>query len=1380
MKTRKRFKRLPKALLCATLACAMCMSAGTAVLASASAIDDGKYYNDYSSFEEAEAAADDLNTELSREGNVLLKNDGTLPLTGREYVSVFGVSSDSLISVREDATNASGTIADSLRQAGFRVNPTLEGYYASIGTTVGSETYEFDRSVSDSFGLYGDAAVVVFARPGGEGNDNETVTDEVEDNVYGKEKYTWEHKALARGSYDANGEFVYDEDSETEYKHYQQFTDSEELLLSYVKEHFDKVIVVLNTANAFEMYNLEHDPGINAILLMQRPGETGHLAVGEILCGMTNPSGRLVDEWYSDFTADPTWYNFGWLNQVGTVYNAYQEYNSTTKQWEATGPIGGGSSPSSTGFYGIDYEEDIYLGYKYYETYYYELAQKNGTYGENANLAAAQAWYEGPQGVVYPFGYGLSYTEFSLNIEGVYTDAGLTKALGASVDKGIFESYVGHEAEVETLYIPVEVTNTGDVAGKEVVEIYVTAPYTTGEVEKSFVVLAGYAKSDELAPGASQTVVVSINVQDFSSFDYDDANENENTGYELDLGEYTIRAMSTSHFDLATDISDETDEYDEFVFELTADDGKAAFLKLDDFSGNEATPVFSDAMPENAGYTDATGGDYVIYTNSIRTANYSADNTSAMTLMSRADFEGTFPEPPTDGDMQLKDDVFANWRYWNHFGWNSQSKDEEHKDFTYTDEGTPWYISETEFNQIAADWTQSDGSDRTNGLCDILLMDMAGISPYTTEGAEDWEEFMNQLTWEELITIVETGGHSTSSIPAIGKIAATESDSPNNLSNTHTWCDETTVASTWNTELAHRQGIIVADMAMYKGVHGWWGPAMDTHRSPFSGRNNEYYSQDGIQGGYIAAAVVSGAESRGLNCYIKHFALNDQESNRDGMNNCSWISEQAMRENNLKVFQMAMQEGGSAAAMCAFARISGVPTAANYAFLVELADDEWGWNGVFLTDGYMGVANCTTGDSMVRVGCMQLNLGGSTTVSGEWDATLRGNKGGVKVDGEESYHQYYYVRKFATDILYEAANCFSNENGFTTFTMEDKALTAGTQGAAMSSSIAIAAATLDGSTASYAVTSGALPEGVTLSSDGTLSGTPATYGDYSFTVTATIDKWITRTADYTLHIDTAFKISGDALDSAKVGSAFRTAIVSDTINTDEGNYTTVVYSLVSGALPAGMTLSEGGVISGTPTEAGTFDFTVQAVASQEQQGGGPGGPGGPGGAPGGPGGGTTVTSTTFYYSASLTVAEGAAAVETGGLRVEGGNLQYQNAQGEWTTIASVADLSGVGTSESTIRVEGGNLQYLNDGEWTTIAAIADIGSSESVRVEGGNLQYLNNGEWTTIAAIADLGATEEAGGCGGTVIGGVSIAAAAVVLAAAAVCMVRSKRKETK
>ncbi|MCD7885268.1 MAG: glycoside hydrolase family 3 C-terminal domain-containing protein [Lachnospiraceae bacterium] len=1168
----------------------------------------GKYYSDFTSLDEALEAAGELNLEVAEEGNVLLKNDGTLPLTGSEYVSVFGISSAELVGATEntnsvgnaDGVSERGAIYDSLTGAGFKVNGVLADFYSDLGgaDNIGNEVTEFTAAVEDSLSLYNEAAIIVISRNAGEGADADTIIDEVEDNDYLGEDAGWEHEALFRGTYsDTVSECVYDETSETEYKHYLELTESEEDLIQYVEEHFGKVVVVLNTANAMEMYNLREDENINAILLMGRPGETGHMSVGEILAGEVNPSGKLVDEWNTDFTADPTWSNFGYGVQVGSenmYYYEDEDGNVVSKddiEW---------GTHEQEGYYGVDYEEDIYLGYSYWETYYYEYYQSLIAEGYSEEDAAAEAndWWE--KNVTFAFGYGLSYTTFSFNIDtdALYATGNDGTVSGFSLTESnleeLFASSEGSPAEVKTLYIPVTVTNTGSVSGKEVVEIYVTAPYSDSScLEKSYVVLSGYEKTDELAPGESQTVYVKVNVQDFSSFDYNDANGNENLGYELEAGEYIIRAMDTSHYDVATDLEDTTDAYDEVRFTLDT----TVALQLDDYSDNLATALFSDEIDE---YTASTDEDHNTVYNSLRTAAYSADGESEEILLSRSNILTYKPEGPTSGDLTLKEEVIENWEYWNDF-----SADDTEED--------AWYV-----DSIPSTWTQGTGVTDENGVYAITLADMMGIELYddTTESgfSAEWDEFMNQLTVDELKTLVERQNSmwTTTALETIGKISSTQADSYNDVrtaGGTFLWVDSPTLSATWNTDLANKVGLLRGNIEVLNGWSGYGGKEMNTHRSPFSGRNAEYLSQDGIQGGYIAAALVSGMESKGVTCYIKHFAFNDMETCRDGMNNNVWVSEQAARQIYLKVFQMAMQEGGASGAMTGFARFCGTPMSMNNQVTVSLVADEWGWDGFFITDGYSGVSNCTTMETMLRAHVIPLPLGSSVpNVLGEWDGTLRDGMGNITIDGVESSTQYYYLRETAALILYADAKSNDVRNGFvlTTLTSTDSETT---QGEAIEADLGLTAEELGESTAVYEITEGELPEGVTLSSDGILSGTPSEAGTYTFTVSCTIDGWVTPelveglTTTETLTVNSAFYVSSsaDALDAAIVGEEYRTAITSDTFTvSDETTYTAVTYTLLEGDLESyGLTVNENGYITGTPTKSGSVDFTLQIEVTSE-------------------------------------------------------------------------------------------------------------------------------------------------------------------------------------
>ncbi len=1194
MQRKKRPVKKAKAMGCILLSATMAASLGATGIAETGA-SNNKYYNDYNTMDEALEAAAIMNLELSEEGNVLLKNDGTLPLDGNERISVFGISQDNLVGASgnnsvfgsSEVTNSDG-VADALLRAGFNVNPTLMNFYAADYSEYGEETLSLPVEAKSSKEMYDDAAVIVISREGGEGSDLETVTSELV-------KADDDHLSLKQCTdddydekYEGNEEY-FDEDGYHYHKHSLMLTDSEEALIEYVTARFDKVIVVLNTSNVMEVDTLQDNDAINAIIDMERPGENGVDAVAEIMNGTVNPSGHLVDEWMSDLTTDPTWYNICYNEQN----NSGQRLLSTDGSSAIEPTEGYESDPDYNNYFGLDYEEGIYLGYKYYETYYYDVYMGNQAipegYEDLTKEEAATQWWE--DNVTYAFGYGLSYTSFSFNAGVLYTDEALTTELGTEVSASLFNSDVDSPQEVETLYLPVTVTNTGDVAGKEVVQVYVSAPYTSGGIEKASVSLVGYAKTSNLQPGESETVIVSFNVQDMASWDYNDANEDGESGdYELDGGTYILRVMDSSHFDCATDLEDTTDAYDQVTFTLT----ETAHQHLDDYSENEVSNLFSE---EDGSYTDDDG--YTLHYNSIRTSDLMEDEQYSQTILSRVDMVATFPQAPVyiktydedgnvvsaEGDRVFKEEVIATWYYYDYFNLSNG----------YTDQETDnWYIDEETLATLMEGWTQ----EADNG---ITFTDMAGVS---LEDTETWTSFMNQLTWDELCDLVELAGYSTAAVESVNKEEDTDADGPNNLNSTYVWCDETTISSTWNVVLAEKEGRIMGCLAMFSGVTGWYGPGMNTHRSPFSGRNNEYYSQDGIQGGYIAAAVVSGAQSKGVICYVKHFAFNDQETCRGGKVQFIFADEQTLRETYLKVFQMAIQEGGASGAMTGYARIGGIPNTSNYNLLTGLLADEWGWDGYLVTDGYVGWIEATELDLMVRAGNeMQLyTTPWVEELSGEWDAEA--NSVRITTEDGESYIsdlQYYYVRKAAMSVMYETANSTNNNNGFTEFTMPDQAFTAEQFITASEISVAIDAETLADSTAVYSVIEGSLPTGMTLdSASGAITGAPQEAGTYTFVVEAVIDTYVDKSATYTITVESAFYIDEDwdALDEAKVGVAFESKIESDTFTTADDRYDEVVYSISEGSLPAGLTLGENGAISGTPEAAGKYTVVIDCVATK--------------------------------------------------------------------------------------------------------------------------------------------------------------------------------------
>ncbi|MBP5217203.1 MAG: glycoside hydrolase family 3 C-terminal domain-containing protein, partial [Bacilli bacterium] len=659
-----KFGRKPMLLLAGALFGAMAIGAASSLSnpVGVNAINlshNGIFQADFSSAAEALEAAHKLNVEIASEGDVLLKNDGTLPFNGREKISVFGAAQDSFV-----GGNGSISLPVALQNAGFDVNQKLASYYGSVGTTVGTEPIPTE---AQSYEFYHDAAVLILRRDGSEGGDLKMMTNEAEDNKDGDgNDYEWEHAAL--GSKKINN-------VDTEVKHYLELTDSEEALLAHIKKNFKKIVVVLNTSNAMEMGNLQDDPAINGLILMGRPGSNGIEGLAKILNGEVNPSGKLVDEWMRDFTLDPTWQNMASNLQVASFGNAYT-YTTGIRPFDGGTAVPGKATASDgsatvgpDGYYGVDYDEGIYVGYRYYETVYAELVKdatirfdaatklikpKAEVTGDYNAQAAADAWWE--FAVVYPFGYGLSYTEFDQSIGDIYYMNGNSKVnLASSVAPELFNSNkTDGPAQVEKLYVPVTVTNTGNVAGKQVVQIYVTPPYIAGEVEKAEVNLVGFAKTGLLRPGQSEKVIVEINVQDFASFDYNDANENSERSYELDAGQYSIKVMSDSHR-----------VEDSYEFTLTGD----AILDLDDFSHKEVTPVFSNGDSFDTIRANRATGDEDKFLDITKT------DAGEQKLLSRGDLSVVDAQGlvPTEAEADLTDEFALSIAFFTGYNTNDQA-----------------------------------------------------------------------------------------------------------------------------------------------------------------------------------------------------------------------------------------------------------------------------------------------------------------------------------------------------------------------------------------------------------------------------------------------------------------------------------------------------------------------------------------------------------------------------------------------------------------------------------------------------------------------------------------------------------------------------------
>ena len=788
---------------------------------------------------EAFANAQEVNLKLAEEGFVLLKNENAaLPMNKGARISVFSKNSVNLSYGGSGSggfdTSNNKDLYESLNDAGFVTNPTLKSFYESSQSgpvrtanssdldngdnqkiaTAETPQSKYTDAVKNSYADYSDAALVVITRIGGEGFD------------------------LPRYQGDSEGAVSAD-------SHYLELDQNEiDLLTAVTDGTFKRVVVVFNTPSSFEATFLKDSAyaafadKIDAAVWIGFTGSNGITALGEILNGDVNPSGRLVDTWAADFTKNPSFVNFG----TGCLPDTTDKYD-------------GGM------YYSVDYEEGIYVGYRYYET-------RGETDGED--------WYNA--NVVYPFGYGLSYTTFDWTVG---------DASASEIELGT------------TITVPVTVKNTGSVAGKEVVQLYASAPYTLGGIEKAHKVLAGFAKTKLLQPGESETVTVSFDPYSAASYDYRDANSNGFSGYELEAGEYTLYVSRNAH---------------------ESEKAIALNLAADVQIGTDPT---TDSEVVNR-YTDSE--DFL-------DSDWQLD-----TMLSRADWEGTWPTPQTAQQHAGTDRLYEEIR------------SEEHNNPTdFDSEEYPWF-----------------GEEPTLTLRDLLpSAEAEGYEPVVSYDDERWEELMMGCDEEEMIALINNGAYHTLAMEGVGLPATIHGDGPSGftcfmskeqVNGTCQYVSEPVMASTWNinlmTELGEAIGEegTIGDKATGQPYSSIYAPGVNIHRSPFGGRCSEYFSEDPFISGMMGAAEVQGIQSRGVLPTVKHFVANEQETHRSIGGDLSWVSEQTLREIYLKPFEYTVKLGETRGIMTSFNRIGTRWTGGDYRLLTEILRNEWGFNGLVICD----------------------------------------------------------------------------------------------------------------------------------------------------------------------------------------------------------------------------------------------------------------------------------------------------------------------------------------------------------------------------------------------------------------------------------------------
>lgn len=788
---------------------------------------------------EAFVNAQEVNLKLAEEGFVLLKNENAaLPMNKGARISVFSKNSVNLSYGGSGSggfdTSNNKNLYESLNDAGFVTNPTLKRFYESSQSgpvrtanssdldngdnqkiaTAETPQSKYTDAVRNSYADYSDAALVVITRIGGEGFD------------------------LPRYQGDSEGAVSPD-------SHYLELDQNEiDLLTAVTDGTFKRVVVVFNTPSSFEATFLKDSAyaafadKIDAAVWIGFTGSNGITALGEILNGDVNPSGRLVDTWAADFTKNPSFVNFG----TGCLPDTTDKYD-------------GGM------YYSVDYEEGIYVGYRYYET-------RGETDGEN--------WYNA--NVVYPFGYGLSYTTFDWTVG---------DASASEIELGT------------TITVPVTVKNMGSVAGKEVVQLYASAPYTLGGIEKAHKVLVGFAKTKLLQPGESETVTVGFDPYSAASYDYRDANNNGFSGYELEAGEYTLYVSRNAH---------------------ESEKAIALNLAADVQIGTDPT---TDSEVVNR-YTDSE--------------NFLDSDWQLDAMLSRADWEGTWPTPQTAQQHAGTERLYEEIR------------SEEHNNPTdFDSEEYPWFGEEPTLPlRDLLPSAEAEGYEPVVSYDDERWEElMMGC---------DEEEMIALINNGAYHTLAMESVGLPATIHGDGPSGFTCFMSKEQVNGTCQYVSEPVMASTWNIDLMNELGEAIGeegtigDKATGQPYSSIYAPGVNIHRSPFGGRCSEYFSEDPFISGMMGAAEVQGIQSRGVLPTVKHFVANEQETHRSIGGDLSWLSEQALREIYLKPFEYTVKLGETRGIMTSFNRIGTRWTGGDYRLLTEILRNEWGFNGLVICD----------------------------------------------------------------------------------------------------------------------------------------------------------------------------------------------------------------------------------------------------------------------------------------------------------------------------------------------------------------------------------------------------------------------------------------------
>ena len=873
------------------------LGAGAKSIAGGNGADANYYATAFKSNDESTEAAYAVAKRVAEEGSVLLKNNGVLPLAKGSTVVPFGYAYLSPIYGQLTSGGSAKWVIDPVTPemglSAFTINNAAADLMNAAEVEILTEAPGTAEAGAAGSMLGGDCKIYEY---------NSAIYDGMTA-ISGSTGIVFITRSGQEGQdqkYDAYSDGT---------PHYLALSENEKGAIRAAKRVCDNVVLVLVASAPMELGDVvDGELECDAILWIGHPGERGFATLSDLLDGEVNPSGRTVDTWSRDFTLDPSYQNLG-----------YFEYSNLTV---TSGAYAYAGAPYNRRF--TEYQEGVYMGYRYYET---------------ADLVDPDFDYD--TAVIFPFGYGLSYTEFTQELLNVENDG-------------------------YTFTAEVKVTNTGAAAGKEVVELYFSAPYTDfdaqNKIEKPAVQLIAFDKTSLLAPGESEEVELHFTTDDLTSYSYTHQNPDGTLGaYLLEAGDYVISLRKNSHEVIAENIYtvSETVWYDASNPRQTEKDAQTRLNADGTLSGERANPNASDWTAATNRFQ--TSSDYM--------------NTDSV-ILSRSDWKGTQPKMP-EGRTKTISQQFAD-----KLGIETSFD----------------VATDPEFGNVPGSKVYAAEMPTSNAKNGLTVSMMRGLDYYDPK----WELLLDQIDWDAdkdgLITSFAGAAYTTGAVNSIGLPATVDQDGANGLkvngagdggydmTKSSSFGFAPLMASTWNVDLIYEVGAAFGQESLMNGINGWYCPAINLHRSFFNGRVFEYYSEDPVLSGKLAASVISGAGDQGMFCYVKHFALNDTETGRDALTNF-WADEQTMREVYLKAFEIAFKEAkctlryydesgnmtskvmrAATAVMPAQNCVGTVVGHANYELLQNILRGEWGFEGVVVSDYWVWDGN-NLRDLCLRTGC---------------------------------------------------------------------------------------------------------------------------------------------------------------------------------------------------------------------------------------------------------------------------------------------------------------------------------------------------------------------------------------------------------------------------